>query len=356
MPRVFVSNFDFEHELAGLPDLSRAARSVTTHLSGVWRTIAEPGDVVLEQGPDGTTSPEAYTLVPWGWSESMLALAARHGVQARHPPLDVVRRVNERSFRFRLEQELNIALPGACELRSLGEAAHAVDRLNGPWVLKAAFGMAGREQLRGSGVLSSQARSWVADKLTLGPIVVEPWLDSLGEAGLQFEVPESGPPQLVGVTPQIVDRRGTYRGSLFGAAEDNACWESAVEVGLEVARRVQTEGYFGPLSLDAMRYRDGDVEGLRPLQDLNARWSMGRLALGLVRQLSPGECGAWVHLPRGVSEDALKAIGRLDVRLKVVTVDAHSLRQTILLAAPDGHSRRAAIEMLKVAAGAPHVT
>ena len=106
-------------------------------------------------------------------------------------------------------------------------------------------------------------------------MLLEPWLDSVGEAGLQFEVPESGPPKFLGVTPQIVDARGSYRGSLFGATEDQAGWETAVDIGLEVAKRVQAEGYFGPLSLDGMRYRDGDGERLRPLQDLNARWSMG---------------------------------------------------------------------------------
>ena len=41
------------------------------------------------------------------------------------------------------------------------------------------------------------------------------------------------------------------------------------------AERLQDCGYFGPLGVDAMRYRlpDGSVH-LRPLQDINARWAL----------------------------------------------------------------------------------
>ena len=183
MPRVFVGNFDFEHELAGNSDLSRAARAVAVHLADVWRTITEPGDLILHHGPErqrlyaradtiGVTKleapPETYTLEPWGWSRSMAQLAAEHGFQAHHPPLDVVRRVNERSFRFRVEQDLNVRLPGACALESVSEAERATASLDGRWVLKAAFGMAGRLQLRGSGPLDIRGRAWVEDKLALG--------------------------------------------------------------------------------------------------------------------------------------------------------------------------------------------
>jgi hypothetical protein len=46
-----------------------------------------------------------------------------------------------------------------------------------------------------------------------------------------------------------------------------------------------------------MLYRDEAGETrLRPLGDLNARYTMGRLALGFERLLAPGWCASWLHL------------------------------------------------------------
>ena len=68
---------------------------------------------------------------------------------------------------------------------------------------------------------------------------------------------------------------------------------------MRIAQRVQQLGYFGPLGIDAMQYRDeaGAIR-LRPLQDVNARYTMGRLALGFGRVLRPGWCGTWGHFSR----------------------------------------------------------
>jgi hypothetical protein len=70
----------------------------------------------------------------------------------------------------------------------------------------------------------------------------------------------------------------------------------AVETALRLATRLQKLGYFGPLGVDAMQYRDDAGRGrLRRLQDINARYTMGRLALGFRRILPAGWCGSWLH-------------------------------------------------------------
>jgi hypothetical protein len=91
---------------------------------------------------------------------------------------------------------------------------------------------------------------------------------------------------------------GQYRGSRFAreAAGDER-WSDAIETGLRAANVLQERGYFGPLGIDSLRYRDfaGDVR-TRPLQDINARWTMGGIALGFRRLLRAGEHGSWLHV------------------------------------------------------------
>jgi hypothetical protein len=89
-------------------------------------------------------------------------------------------------------------------------------------------------------------------------------------------------------------------------------WSSAIDAALRAARRLHGLGYFGPLGIDAMRYRaaDGSIR-LRSLQDINARWTMGRLSLGWQRCLQPGDTGCWRH---GPTESGDGITGRRTVR------------------------------------------
>jgi len=235
----------------------------------------------------------------------MRDLGVALGCQALHPPLDVVKKVNSRAFRFTLEQEWDLGLPGAALMTSLDEL-HSVLRDAGDlphgWLLKANFGMSGREALRGRGtVLEENPKNWALKRLASGgAIVFEPMVERISEAGVQFEIPQTdSKPELVGITPLLVDRGGVYRGSRLGCPPEEAeNWQPAVEAGMRVALAVQRLGYFGPLGIDAMRYRDaaGNIK-LRALQDLNARFTMGRLALGLRRLLPQGWQGTWLHFP-----------------------------------------------------------
>ena len=146
---------------------------------------------------------------------------------------------------------------------------------------------------------------------------------------MQFEVPTTGSPRLIGVTPMRVDGRGQYAGSMFSQdhsrdhSEDRPAnssdsqwdhhdWAAAITVGLRAAETLQAQGYFGPLGIDAMSYRDSTgARQIRPLQDINARWTMGRLSLGWRRLLRRDEHGVWVHGARehGVQQKDEQSIG-----------------------------------------------
>jgi hypothetical protein len=302
MPRVFLSNFDFEHELGGGGSLPRAARELAEDLAAVWLTVAQPGDWICSPGRgevDGVSfgqppSGPDFEFVPWGWSPRAVALARKHGWRIDAPPLDVVRRVNHRQFRFGLEQELGVAPAGSALVTSVEDAiaavaAHSLAGTDQRWILKAGYGNSGREQRRGAGPLDAKSAAWVAQRLKKsGPLVFEPWLLKEAEAGLLWDVPRDGPPILMGIAPLWTKEDGSYLGSRLANSAQHADWLEAIATSQFVATRLQAEGYFGPLSIDAMRHQSRGVRALRPLQDLNGRWSMGRMALERSRKFPSG--------------------------------------------------------------------
>jgi hypothetical protein len=401
MPRVFLGNFDFEHELArysadASPAIPAAAARVRkafggptgSDLSWSWIAIAAADDVViapgriLPRGFDalaelGLSIPrfiserrtldqlQGMTLTPWGWSASAVALGALYDWDCPAPPLNVVRKANSREFQFELERDWHVGLSGAAQIVALDELAEVVQKQRGSesmWLLKANFGMSGREAIRGRGTkLDNKTGNWAARRLASGgPIFFEPLVDRVAEAGIQIDIPRDAPPTLVGVTPLLVDRSGTYRGSRFGCpASEIEVWQPAVETALRAAQILRREGYFGPLGIDAMQYRDdhGHLR-LRPLQDINARYTMGRLALGFTRILPAGWCGTWIHFGtrhvagRSIDDLLVEIEGAQPPHVKLIPASPRfigsrpSAHHAVLVLAPSPESRRRAEEAL----------
>ncbi|MCH8830586.1 MAG: hypothetical protein IID45_13500 [Planctomycetes bacterium] len=326
MNRLYRGNFHFEHTLAaaGSFSLSKPQKRLNEELTWCWLTVADDGDCLwtsnrLEPGflqsLAGVDLPAVHCLsspadidetvevCPWGWTKEAAQFAQSVNSTTMIPPLDAVRRVNSRRFSFALEKNFGVALSSAVEVTSVAHLESVLARLaaaDAKWVLKAEFGMSARERILGAGRgLQSQTRNWVEKRIRNGGVVFfEPWVRRIAEAGIQFDIPPTGSPTLLAVTPLFSDDNGQYCGSRFDAdAANDAEWAQAVAIGHRVAEPAQAAGYFGPLGIDAVRYRDADgSERVRPIQDLNARWTMGRLSLGLRRLLRSGETGIWRHL------------------------------------------------------------
>jgi hypothetical protein len=76
-------------------------------------------------------------------------------------------------------------------------------------------------------------------------------------------------------------------------------WQKTLrETALEIGQIAAKSGYFGPLGIDAFIYRDQDRLTLRPMIELNPRWSMGRIALQLTQKIASKHCGLWIHLSK----------------------------------------------------------
>lgn len=337
MPRVFVANYDFEHELAaGRRELPRHVQQLAAELTTAWYAIADPEDLVWspvappefdtsELRSCGDTPPRIVTrdqdlprgadweLVPWGWTPSLLAWGRKLGWTCPAPPLDLVREVNSRCFRWQLERSLAIEIPSSAVITSTADLVRHLEQhltATGQWVLKANFGMSGRERVLGRGrQLDTPTANWVTKRCAAaGGVVLEPWLESVAEAGLQWEIPTQGAPRFLGLTPLLTDPAGTYRGSrLVSSPQEVEAWQPALTTTAEVARRLQQIGYHGPVGIDAMLFRNAEGEvRCRALQDLNARFTMGRLALGWLRLVPAGWQAAWLHsaeLVAGIVQD-----------------------------------------------------
>lgn len=341
MPRIFLGNFDFEHDLAGAPTSrdDRQLAEINRRLSRCWEPLLAPQDLVAWLEPGGVitlidpSTDEAVSsvklapdtnLCPWGWSPSAFDVSEKLNCVIDAPDVEIVRRVNRRSFRFQLEQELGVLPVGSALIRDLADLHQALEDFSSSdkWVIKAEFGMSGRERILGRGTeLSEAARNWIARQLRTGSaLVFEPWLNSIREAGILFEIPRETSPQFLGVAQLLTDASGTYRGSRFGDSSDSTGWEPAVETGFEVARILQGIGYFGPLGIDAMEYEtQAGGRQLRVLQDLNARLTMGRLALAWKEHLAPHECASWVSAKKIIDTERLFSSSNWPAGVRIVS-------------------------------------
>lgn len=320
-PRLFVGNFDFEHRLADPQRvLPRRIEELNADLAWSWLALAQTGDFIWTPQPGDIADrniPSAgvnfvtdwreiethVELVPWGWTDDLLLTARVKRWQ--HPKVDptVVKWANSRRTSSKWETAWDVGLPGAKSCRSLDEVASAITALPPPqrWVVKAEFGMSGRERQVGQCALTTPAVNWITRRLAAdGAVFFEPWVERLDEVGILFDVPAAGKPQLVGVAPMLIAPGGHYRGSWFAPLPNPLpWWTDAADVATRAARELQSRGYVGPLGIDAMHYRLPDgTTGVRPLQDINARWTMGRLAWSWRSRFPDTACGYWWHGPK----------------------------------------------------------
>jgi hypothetical protein len=285
-----------------------------------------------------------WQVQPWGWSEWSAGLVRRLGIRQVVPDPEVVRVVNSREFSASEDVLLSA---GGEELfgrlcRSVGEVELFLGELagsghEGGWVLKSNFSHAARNRLVGRGEeLGERERGWLLRRLERGGCVYgEPWVERLGECGLQWEVVEAEAGggwrvEFVGAADFLTDQGGEYRGSVLrgGCDRRGRWWESSGAVGVSrrVVERAAGLGFRGPLGIDCMRIRFGGRECVRPVHDVNGRQTMGRLALRLGGQLRGGEWGAWLHFP--AESGAMRLISHVQeghAGLRVVSTSAEVL-------------------------------
>ncbi|MDQ1523353.1 MAG: hypothetical protein QOE47_1277 [Pyrinomonadaceae bacterium] len=313
-PRLWYMNADFETELAASSSSSAYRRphsfvALNRRLAPHLLRLASAGDALLvEESPseslhseaarrgvelivvDSATKQAGRIFTPWGWTRGVVALAERVG--ARVPPvsLETVRRVNSKLWSHALEQELGILMPGACVAASFAEleeaVARACPRAGDKWVIKSPFGFAARERVLGRGArLEGAQATWAQRQFAASsePLIFQPWLERVREYGVTLEIASDGEITLVGISDLQTNGAGTGTGYVLGRKIEAGRRAELESVARVVGARLYREGYVGAAGVDALEH----TRGLHPLLEINARYTMGFVALAVERALNP---------------------------------------------------------------------
>ncbi|MDT8447083.1 MAG: hypothetical protein RRB13_09370 [bacterium] len=311
MSRLFLYNYDFEFELAGLPHEPVQGRKPWYFLNRqallLWPLLSE-GDAlaVYQIPPDEVTGPlkerlgflpqwvlvqgketnrigldllgqqaqlAEFELIPWGWSPSLEQLAGA-------PPSLMAARGNSKLFGHQLRPP-----EFAPQAAIIDEVDLLEDMLNqaradwGPLLVKHPWGSSGRLSERLEGPASAkQLERWALWINECGGLLVEKRMELSAEWSLQYDLAPTGP-RLIGVTRLYTDSNGAHRANALGQQPSEAI--KPMLSGAEAMVRIfWSEGFRGPLGLDVL-----ESAGRFFLGEVNLRLTMGRLALEWGRAL-----------------------------------------------------------------------
>lgn len=234
-------------------------------------------------------------LRPWAWcpqSAALLRPLAPETVAARWTA--AVRQLFAKDW-----QTETLGLEGVV-CRTPGEVTNAARALRdqgfAEGVAKAPFGAAGQKNRK-----FPTAAPLSLDRIltTQGAVVIEPWLPRVFDFSIHYDMTTSGLRRVAFVELEN-DRRGQFQdcvaGTKFRAAPEVMRflmdgrldhYDTALPQKLEPLLRAAE--YLGPVGLDAFVYRlpDGSLH-LRPLVEMNPRFTMGRLTWELSRRVAHG--------------------------------------------------------------------
>jgi uncharacterized ferritin-like protein (DUF455 family) len=187
-------------------------------------------------------------------------------------------------------------------------------------VLKSSMAASGRglRRVRAHLPLDASARGWVTNQLTRdGGLVVEPWLDRVVDLSVPLRCGAArGADE---VLHALIDGQGRPGGHVLGrrlaswSPELRRRWsEGGLRHGAELACAhlgsvLAARGPLMAAGLDMFLFRlDGKVH-LRPLVELNVRYTMGHVALVLEHRLVHGSAAVWLHVPLAAWQKATTA-------------------------------------------------
>lgn len=187
----------------------------------------------------------------------------------------------------------------------------------GTLLAKAPYGTSGTQNKRllNAQELDGPIGGWIRSVIeSQGEIVIEPWLDKVVDLSIQLEV-RKNQVELLGIRRFYTGSRLEYRGTdldprltslgpealryLHSSQSGPSPLESWKVLARAVGQALGNEGYQGPAGIDALLHRlpNGHLR-LKPLVELNPRWTMGRVALAIETHVLPGVPARWHWIQR----------------------------------------------------------
>lgn len=295
---------------------SHAAEPAVANARSLWASLFGARAQIDDRPASPYTRPafewlpdEPGALAWWGDASAAAALAGHHW---HGPRPDVTAQVHDKAFALRhgptpaaLRGLARVLEPGDLEDADAALATIAATLDSWPselrvrFCLKPRFGSSGRGRILGHGEQpdTPALRGALPRLARRGGAILEPWLERGIDLSVSFHIgnASTGPPlELLGSLTSLCTATGVPRGHRgevdqrgrvhCGSPFDDALREAASELALAAFEA----GYRGPCGIDAFSFRDRDgLEVLRPTVELNARFTMGIVALGCLRRARP---------------------------------------------------------------------
>jgi uncharacterized ferritin-like protein (DUF455 family) len=259
---------------------------------------------------DGSFNPDIAKLYSKAWSAILLktVLGRRRGDESQINNKRLLKSSSTENW-LCTENEIGVSVNSLAE--ALATIAAIRQRGHHKIVIKELFGLAGSNATRlfEPEVLETHRRL-IANAVENGrQLVVEPWLERVLDFSVQLEMTDNGL-KLCGYTGLINDARGQFQGNtaapghqkkipadllaLFPEPPDIAQRLHALYADIfglleEALRRAK---FSGPVGIDAFAYRDaGGKIRLKPIVEINPRYTMGRVTVELMKHVAPGSRG-----------------------------------------------------------------
>jgi len=281
------------------PDSVELFESVFANLTGEKRTAS------------GSFNPDIAQLYSKAWSAALLrkiisGMAAlprsqnKEAAQQRRPTDD---------YWLCSENEIGVAVDSLDE--ALAAIATIRQRGHHKIVIKESLGLAGSNAIRlFEPELLETHRRWIANAVEKGrQLVVEPWLERELDFSVQLEMSNDGL-KLCGYTGLLNDAKGQFQGNTAAPGHQKKIPTNLIALfhePLDIAQQLHAlyadifkllehelrrANYLGPVGIDAFAYRDADGKiRLKPIVEINPRYTMGRVTVELMKHVAPGSRG-----------------------------------------------------------------
>jgi uncharacterized ferritin-like protein (DUF455 family) len=307
--------------------------------------FALPEFVELNDGTVELGERKLGRLRPWAWSPDSVELLSPLFANVTAEKRTAPQRFNENIARL-YSKVWSAALlrkflsqrdePWLCTEDEIGVAVNSLDaaletiaairqRGHHKIVVKQAVGLAGSNAMRlfEPEVLETHRR-WIENSLAGGhELLVEPWLEREVDFSVQLEMTENGL-KVCGYTELLNDTKGQYRGNVAEPHHHTRIPASVIarfreagnisgqmlalyaELFASLESELRCVEFVGPLGIDAFVYRGAaGTARLKPVVEINPRYTMGRVTVELMRQACQGSFGYF----RLVNRAALRAEG-----------------------------------------------